>query len=145
MQKLNQTFFYTLEKSIRLYRHYCQDQFKQHGFQITLDQWITLNMLVEFPEASQMEIAQKVFKDKASITRIIELLVRDDYLLRNKNTADFRKSRFTLTKKGEETVSKINELIVQIRTSALEGLPENEVRSVMHFIQKLENNCVASF
>ncbi len=102
-------------------------------------------MLVEFPEASQMEIAQKVFKDKASITRIIELLVRDDYLLRNKNTADFRKSRFTLTKKGEETVSKINELIVQIRTSVLEGLPENEVRSVMHFIQKLENNCVASF
>ena len=83
MEKLNDTFFYNLEKSVKTYRQYFQNQLKANGFDITLDQWLILNTIIENPNISQNEIAEKVFKDKASVARIIELLVQNGFLTRS--------------------------------------------------------------
>ena len=76
MEKLNDQFFYNLEKAAKSYRQYFQSQLKLHGFDdITLDQWLILRIIGEQPDISQNDIAEQVFKDKASVTRIIELMI----------------------------------------------------------------------
>ena len=141
MERLNDTFFYNLEKSIRTYRHYFSNRLRQNGFEITLDQWITLNMIIDYPDASQIEIAERVFKDKASITRIIDLLMRDGYLMRQKNEQDARKSRLQLTKKGKITMQRLNKLVPSFRKDALKGIGPNEIRVALQLIRKLGYNC----
>ena len=76
MEKLDEIIFYTLEKSIKTYRKFAQQQLLKNGYDITIDQWLVLKTLQENQQLSQNQIAELVFKDFASITRIIELLVK---------------------------------------------------------------------
>ena len=76
MEKLDSVLFYYIEKAIKSYRQFAQRELKNAGLSITVDQWLTLNCLHENPDMSQKELAETIFKDNASITRIIELLVK---------------------------------------------------------------------
>jgi DNA-binding MarR family transcriptional regulator len=98
-------------------------------------------MIIDYPDASQIEIAERVFKDKASITRIIDLLMRDGYLMRQKNEQDARKSRLQLTKKGKITMQRLNKLVPSFRKDALKGIGPNEIRVALQLIRKLGYNC----
>jgi DNA-binding MarR family transcriptional regulator len=100
MEQLNQTFFYTLEKAIKVYRHYFQLQLKNAGYAITVDQWLVLNMILDFKGITQTEIAERIFKDKASITRIIDLLETKDYVTRKPHPSGSPNSSFRLTLHG---------------------------------------------
>ena len=81
MENINAVLFYTLEKSIKVYRKYAQTLIANAGFDITIDQWLVLKSLQENSHLSQNEIADLVFKDMASITRIIELLVKKELVM----------------------------------------------------------------
>ena len=72
MEKIDSVLFYYIEKAIKTYRQYAQKELKNAGLTITVDQWLTLNCLNENPQITQKELAEAVFKDTASITRIIE-------------------------------------------------------------------------
>ena len=91
MENLNSVIFYNIEEAIKTYRMYAQNQLKINGLKITIDQWLVLKCLKENPNTTQVELAEKVFKDNASITRIIDLLVKANYLERTINQTDRRK------------------------------------------------------
>ena len=96
MEKLSSIIFYTLEKSIKTYRQFAQKNITDAGFNITIDQWLVLRTIQEDSTISQQQLASKVFKDFASITRIIELLVKNGYLVRNFHKNDRRRFELTL-------------------------------------------------
>src|SRR5579863_7950681 len=91
MEKLNDIIFYRLDKAIKTYRQFAQQELKAAGILITIDQWIVLKTISEKSGISQRVIAENVFKDEASVTRIIELLVKKGLLTRNFNSDDRRK------------------------------------------------------
>ena len=76
MENIESVVFYTIDKSIKAYRQYAQKQLKEAGFQVTIDQWLVLKNIQELPQISQQELSRRVFKDNASVTRIIDLLVK---------------------------------------------------------------------
>jgi hypothetical protein len=69
MEKIESVIFYHLDKAIKSYRQYAQRRLTDAGLDITIDQWLVLNTLTEQPGISQQLIAEKVFKDAASVTR----------------------------------------------------------------------------
>ena len=71
---LNRVIFYTLEKTIKRYRQFAQHNIDRTGVDITIDQWLVLNILQETPTLGQLDIAERVFEDQASIARIMILL-----------------------------------------------------------------------
>lgn len=141
MEKLNTTFFYNLEKTVKTYRQFFQSQLRKNGFEITLDQWLVLHTLIEYPEASQMEIATRVFKDKASVTRIIELLVQNAYLTRNIHPSNRRMFLLTLTPKGEATLEALKDLVAQFRSTALAGIPLEKIEETQQLLDAIVANC----
>ena len=88
MEKLDSVLFYYIEKAIKSYRQFAQRELKNAGLSITVDQWLTLNYLNENPQITQKELAEAIFKDTASITLIIDLLVTAKYIKRNINKED---------------------------------------------------------
>jgi MarR family transcriptional regulator, transcriptional regulator for hemolysin len=72
MEKLDQVLFFTLEKSIKTYRQFAQRQIDKANIAITIDQWLVLKPIQDWPDISQHQIAENVFKDYASVTRMIE-------------------------------------------------------------------------
>ena len=141
MESLETTFFYNLEKTVKTYRQFFQSQLKEKGYSITLDQWLTLKMMIDFPDASQMDIAQKVFKDKASVTRIINLLIGNEYLTRKQHPDHQKRSLYELTLKGRNTLEELNVLVPEIRENALTGMNINDINFVLENLLKITENC----
>jgi DNA-binding MarR family transcriptional regulator len=141
MEKLDSVLFYYIEKAIKTYRQYAQKELKNAGLSITVDQWLTLNCLNENPQITQKELAEAVFKDTASITRIIELLVKAKYIKRTINKEDRRKSNLLITELGLETIAAASVVVEKYRNQALKGIgiaKEDHVKMVMKTIIK---NC----
>lgn len=143
MEKLNTTFFYNLEKTVKTYRQFFQNQLKKQGFDITLDQWLILHTIMEYPEASQNEIAERVFKDKASVTRIIELLVQNGYLTRAIHPSNRRKFQLDITAKGKNTLEGLKDLVAQFRNAALVGIPTEKIEETQRLLQVIMSNCIS--
>ncbi|ESU22059.1 regulatory protein MarR [Flavobacterium cauense R2A-7] len=141
MEKLNNIIFYNIDHSIRLYRMYAQKKLREHGFKITIDQWLVIKCILENPTITQHELSELVFKDNASVTRIIDLLIKANYLEKEINPDDRRKFILQVTKSGEEIIKNVQEIILQNRNKALKGIDAKELEIADAVLRKIITNC----
>lgn len=141
MEKLENITFYMIDKTIRTYRNYAQKKLREHGYKITIDQWLIIKAILEHSGISQQELAAKAFKDNASVTRIIELLVKAKYLEREVNQADRRKSHLHVTDSGKIIIDKVQRLILENRKVTLSGVSTNELEVLNSALLKIIDNC----
>ncbi|MCY1491368.1 Transcriptional regulator SlyA [compost metagenome] len=141
MEKLKDITFYTMDKAIRTYRIFAQKRLRNNGYKITIDQWLIIKAILENPGISQQEIGEKVFKDNASVTRIIELLVKSEYLEREVNQNDRRKSNLKVTVEGKRIIEKVHDLVLENRKTALAGILPEELEILNKTLKKIISNC----
>lgn len=141
MEKISSVIFYSMDQSIRTYRMFAQKRLKDNGLKITIDQWLVLKTINENPDIAQNELADMVFKDNASVTRIIELLVKSTYLERKTDQKDRRKSVLKITKLGSKTIEKVYQVVLENRQIALTGINQAELEIVDRVLKKISQNC----
>lgn len=141
MEKLENIIFYAMDRAIRTYRQYAQQQLKQHGFSITIDQWLVIKCLIENPEITQVELSERVFKDNASVTRIMGLLVKAKYITRKISKTDRRRTKLTVTPLGVETIEAVDRIVLVNRSHALKGIPEEEIAVARQVMLAITQNC----
>lgn len=141
MEKLNDIIFYNMDKAIKSYRMYAQKKLKENGFKITIDQWLIIKTILENPNITQQEIAKNVFKDNASVTRIIEILVKLEYLERKDNPDDRRKSNLVVTDEGKSIIVKVQDLVLENRKNALNTIDTDALETMNQVLKKIIRNC----
>lgn len=141
MEKIDEILFYTLEKSIKVYRKFAQSQITNKGFDITIDQWLILKTLQENKQLSQNQIAELVFKDVASLTRILELLVKKKLVKRKISTTDRRKFELEITEKGNAMIKNIYPIIIENRKQALKDFSKENIIILKSQLEKMILNC----
>lgn len=135
------TAFYAIEEAIKTYRKFAQQNISTLGDPITLDQALILMIINEGEELSQKEIAEILFKDNASMTRMIELMVKNGYLKRSPDPKDRRRFRLNLTDKGKKTLKQLIPIVEDNRKTALQGVSQKEIRSLVAVLHKITANC----
>ena len=136
-----QTVLYSIEKAIKEYRRFCQMNISQEIDDITVDQALVLILIEKHPGLNQKELAELVFKDNASMTRIIELMVKKQYLDRTINHNDRRTFNLAVTKKGNGALKKLEPVILYNRSKALQGINDDEIKQLYTTLQKIISNC----
>jgi len=136
-----ETVFYSIAKAIKEYKRFVQKKIENLVRDLTLDQYLVLFALNKNPTMSQKEIANLVFKDYASITRIIELMVNKNYLVRTINKNDRRKFHLIITPKGKDSIEKLTPLIKKNRKMALSGFGVDEVSKLNDMLNRIVTNC----
>ena len=139
-ERLDNIIFYSLEKAIKIYRQFAQRNITKANFDITIDQWLVLKTLEESPASTQQELAVNVFKDLASITRILDLLIDKGYLTREPDPADRRRFKLTITKDGLKILDSVQPLIHSNRAAALKGISKADIRQLQEILDKLIAN-----
>lgn len=134
------TVFYSIERTIKTYRKFSRHNFLKVVDDITIDQKLILQYLNDHPELSQNEIAELVFKDNASLTRMIELMVKKGFLQRSINPEDRRRFNIKLTAKGKEILEKLAPVIVENRKKAFAGISEEELTQLQRTLDKILTN-----
>jgi MarR family transcriptional regulator, transcriptional regulator for hemolysin len=131
--------FYLLEKTNKLVRRHAEQAFRSEGCDLTIDQWLTLKKINDAGEISQVEIAEALFKDKASITRILDLL-KEKKLIQKVSGVDKRISLIILSIKGKELVQKLLKPVMSTRAKAVETFSKNEIVQLKNALERISQN-----
>jgi DNA-binding MarR family transcriptional regulator len=135
------TVLYTIEQAIKEYRKIAQKNIAKIVKDITVDQCLVLIILNNNTKISQNELANLVFKDNASITRMIELMVKKEYLIRTIHQEDRRKFNLEITEKGIKTIELIEPIVQLNRETTLNGLSLEEITLLDKTLHKIIINC----
>lgn len=134
------TVLYSIEETIKAYRRLSQQNISSIVPEITVDQALIL-IIIDREDKTQSEIADLIFKDYASMTRIIKLMINKKYLTKNIDDADKRKAELKITKSGKEIIEKLNPVIKKNREIALNTLSEQELKQLFKILNKITQNC----
>ena len=133
----SETIFYQIEKTIKQYRTMAQGNLNQLGYKVTINQILLLVQIDNKPDVSQVALAELLFKDVASITRMIELLVKEGFVLRTENNDDRRKKDLKITSKGKKLLESAIPIIVKNREIAQEDLTNVDKQTLSKLLNKI--------
>lgn len=137
MESPSNTIFHTIEKTIKKYRKFSQKNISKIVDDITIDQKMVLHYLYDYPDLNQKEIAELVFRDNASLTRMIEIMVKKKYLKRLMNPQDRRRYKIEVTSKGKDILEILPPVIARNRKKALHGLTKDELNQLDEILNKI--------
>ncbi len=138
---LHNALFYSMESAIKAYRRLAQARLHAAGIDITIDQGLVLFMIDESPDATLQQIGVAVFKDFASITRIVQLLERKRLLRRKPHPTDGRRSALMLTSSGEAVIRAVEPIAQAYRRRALEGIDVEQIALLRAVLKRIIDNC----
>lgn len=125
-----------IQKLVRVFQLFERDQIKIYGF--TTSQCYTLLEINKFGSLSMNEISEKMNLNSSTMTRILDKLVRDKYILRSRDESDKRIVIVTLTEKGIEAADKLNKTVKEYYKKIIENIPEGEVETVLRSVNILQ-------
>ncbi|MBZ9729909.1 MarR family transcriptional regulator [Salegentibacter sp. JZCK2] len=133
----SETIFYQIEKAIKQYRVMAQGNLNKLEYKVTINQILLMLQIDRNPEISQVELAELLFKDVASVTRMIELLVKRNFLLREEDKKDRRKKALKTTDKGKRVLELAIPIIKKNREIAQNDITEEEKEILFKLLGKI--------
>ena len=139
--RLQDVLFYSLESATKAYRRFAQARLHASGVDITIDQWLVLKTIHESPDIPLQQVGTAVFKDFASVTRIVQLLERKSLLRRKPHPTDGRRSELVLTSAGESVIRTVEPIAQAYRRHALDGIDAEEIARLRPVLKRIIENC----
>ena len=134
--ELYNSYSFLLDRTARRVKQYAQQKFKELKLNVTVDQWLVLKHLYENESMKQNELAELLFKDNPTLTRIIDLLCEKGLTVRKQHPSDRRSFHVELTRQGKKKVEQMKPQVNDIRLKAWEGLSEKDFA---HFKKVLDS------
>ena len=119
----------------KLYRN-----FRQNNLEITPEQWPVLLFLWEKDGVTQQEQNNATFKDKPSMTRLIDNMERMHLVVRTSDKSDRRINLIHLTQTGRELEERTRFIANRTLKEALYGLTVEELRVSQNVLRKIFTN-----
>lgn len=117
-----------------------QKNFKQAGVEITIEQWSVLYHLWKEDGMSQQQLCDATFRDKPSITRLVDNLEKLKLVNRVASKDDRRINMIYLTPEAQELQEKSMEVANQTLNEALQGVTHSQVEIAKEVLQMVYEN-----
>ena len=131
--------FITGKASIAIARR-LQRKFNQSGINLTIEKWSVLYHLWKQDGASQQELCNATFRDKPSITRLIDNLEKSGLVKRVSDEKDRRINKVHLTAIAQKLQEQTMQIAEETLNEALEGVPADQVNLCKEVLQKVYDN-----
>jgi DNA-binding MarR family transcriptional regulator len=110
------------------------------GYDITIEQWVIIANLNRKNGQFQQQLADNTYKNKTSVTRMINALQKKGLVERIPDPKDLRQKRIFLTKKGVQLYKKLRPLAMQVQEKATHGIEPDEMESCKNILLKIYGN-----
>jgi DNA-binding MarR family transcriptional regulator len=117
-----------------------QKKFNQNDLNLTIEQWSVLYHLWKDDGKSQQELCNATFRDKPSITRLIDNLEKLNLVKRVADGNDRRINKVFLTKSAEKLQEQTMALAEETLNEALEGVPAEHIELCKQVLQQVYEN-----
>ncbi|MEP3386861.1 MAG: MarR family transcriptional regulator [Reichenbachiella sp.] len=110
------------------------------SLKITVEQWRILFYLWNEDGINQQELAKRASKEKSTITRQIEGLVKKELVIKQKGGTDKRDKLIYLTENGKKIENEALSVAWDITQEAEKGIEENELLIFKKVLQQIIEN-----
>jgi DNA-binding MarR family transcriptional regulator len=117
-----------------------QKNFKQEGIEITIEQWSVLYHLWKKDGMSQQELCNASFRDKPSITRLVDNLEKLKLVKRVSSSTDRRMNMITLTDAAKKLQERPMVIASNTLNEALEGVSATDIERAKLVLQQVYDN-----
>ena len=119
-----------------------QKNFKLASADITIEQWSVLYHLWKQDGLSQQQLCDATFRDKPSITRLVDNLEKLKLVRRVASKNDRRMNMIYLTKEAQDLQVLTMELANKTLNESLEGVTIEQIEIAKMVLQKVYDNLV---
>jgi DNA-binding MarR family transcriptional regulator len=117
-----------------------QKKFNTSGLNLTIEQWSVLYHLWKEDGKSQQELCNATYRDKPSITRLVDNLEKLGLVKRMPSENDRRINKVQLTKQALKLQEETMALAEETLNEALEGVPAEHINLCKEVLQKVYDN-----
>ena len=117
-----------------------QKKFNEAGISVTIEQWSVLYHLWKADGISQQELCNATFRDKPSITRLVDNLEKLGLVKRVAHDRDRRINKILLTKEALKLEEETMQLAEETLNEALAGVSQKDIEMCKEVLQKVYDN-----
>lgn len=125
-----------IDRTYKVVRQDLINRFKKARINLTPEQWVLLNQL-EKSAMSQVDLAAESFKDKHTVSRILDLLQKKGFLSRTQDPDDGRRYLITLTDLGISELNKAKKHVYASRELGWKNISEKEYQQLIVILDKV--------
>ena len=130
----------SISKAQIKFKVFLRSKFKEHEIDITFEMLQILMKLWAEDRINQQELANYTFKDKASLTYLIDNLSKRDLVERQEDTNDRRNKLIVLRPEGRKLKNIIMPWIDEMYTAAGIGISTEMLRNGIDLFTKIHSN-----
>ena len=117
-----------------------QKKLNATGLNITIEQWSVLYHLWKQEGLSQQDLCHATFRDKPSITRLVDNLEKMGLVKRVPSETDRRINMIYLTKQAQKLQERTMELAEETLNEALTTVPPDKIETCKEVLQIVYDN-----
>jgi len=137
--QLEQAFGYNVNRTAFLMTEEIARRFVAAGYPLAAQDFGILYRLGESGSMTQVEIAAMLMRDKTTVTRRLDALVKKRVIERNPDPDDRRCFRIALTDEGKQALATMKPLVSQFQTELLSDIPETDKTITIKTLQAVSD------
>lgn len=121
-------------------KQYIAAMLRRQAVPLTPEQFLLIDLLWNHGDMSQQQLADRMQKDKNSVTKLVDAIERKGFVMRRQNINDRRSNTVVLTEKAELLKNEAKTKGISILDAMLEGISEEELRTFLEILHRLNRN-----
>lgn len=126
-----------IDRTYKIVRQDLITRFKINNIDLTPEQWVVVSRLRTDGNMFQTDLANHSFRDKPTVSRIIDILVRKKIVSRTVDEKDGRKYLISLTPLGADLVDRAAPVVDESREQGWVNLSEEEYYILVNVLDKI--------
>lgn len=115
-------------------------KFSEQNFDITPEQFVILDTIIENEELYQRQLGEILGKDRANIARLISILENKGLVEREISSNGRQINKIKITQKGKDLRNKILPVISKVRQSYLDDIEYEDIKKCFTILNKIKEN-----
>ena len=114
--------------------------FAEKGFELTPEQFLILDLVLEYGELYQRQICEITLKDRGNVARLIKILEEKGLITKEEASNGRRIFKITATEKGKQIRNIMKISAIEIRNTIIQNIPEEELEITLNTLKKIYDN-----
>ncbi len=115
-------------------------ELSRRGFPIKAEQFAALVYIWDEDGEPQRVLAEKLYRDKTTVTRLVTEIERLGFVKRVPGQEDTREKRIFLTPKGKKLMEEVTQLVQEILMLALRGIDARQIEICKDVLRRIWKN-----
>ncbi len=114
--------------------------FAEKGFELTPEQFLILDLVIEYGELYQRQICEITLKDRGNVARLVKILEDKELIVKEEASNGRRIFKIKATDKGHEIRNLMKPVAVDLRDILIENITEKELEITLNTLRKVYEN-----